>query len=391
MRISLYALLGIALTAAPAVAQQPPMPPKQVGVIELQMQKVPRIVTLPGRAVAGEEAAIRPRVSGMVTEILYIGGSPIAAGAPMFRIDATIYEADVIAAESEVAAAAAVLRQAQATLERARRLVGSGTTPVDVENAEAALEQALAREKAAKAALTLAEAQLGWTTVTSPIDGMASVAEVSVGDLVSAGQPEAMATVTRLDPIDVDMYEPSARILRVYDDIAAGRLQVHDKLKATLTLENGQTYSVGGTLLSPGFTVSTTTGAVDNRFRFENPDRRLLPGMFVRGQIEIGVAEAVLVSQSAATRDRTGQLTAWVVEDGKAVQRQLTDDGTYQNHWIVTAGVQPGDLLVADGFNGLMAGMEVVTVPVIYDDAGVVQTLPAPDAAGDAPAADQAE
>ena len=108
MRISLYALLGIALTAAPAVAQQPPMPPKQVGVIELQMQKVPRIVTLPGRAVAGEEAAIRPRVSGMVTEILYIGGSPIAAGAPMFRIDATIYEADVIAAESEVAAAAAV-------------------------------------------------------------------------------------------------------------------------------------------------------------------------------------------------------------------------------------------------------------------------------------------
>ena len=103
------------------------------------------------------------------------------------------------------------------------------------------------------------------------------------------------------------------------------------------------------------------------------------------------MAEAVLVSQSAATRDRTGQLTAWVVEDGKAVQRQLTDDGTYQNHWIVTAGVQPGDLLVADGFNGLMAGMEVVTVPVIYDDAGVVQTLPAPDAAGDAPAADQAE
>lgn len=80
MRISLYALLGIALTAAPAVAQQPPMPPKQVGVIELQMQKVPRIVTLPGRAVAGEEAAIRPRVSGMVTEIFISVVRPLPPG-----------------------------------------------------------------------------------------------------------------------------------------------------------------------------------------------------------------------------------------------------------------------------------------------------------------------
>ncbi len=381
-RSARFALIagGALLCCLPAAAQQQ-MPPKQVGVIEMRLQDVPRIVTLPGRAVAGEEAAIRPRVSGLVTEILYRGGMPITAGAPMFRIDATTYAAKVSSAEAEVASARAGAAEAASAYERTRRLQGSGTTLAQVETAKSQSEQAAARVKSAEASLAVARAELGWTTVTSPIEGMASVANVSVGDLVTANQADLLATVTRLDPIDVDMYEPSARILGVFDDIQAGRLQIHEQLRATLTLENGQTYAALGELLSPGFTVSTSTGAVDNRFRFENPERRLLPGMFVRGRIEMGVTQAFLVSQSAATRDRTGKLTAFVVEDGKTVQRVLTEDGTWEHSWIVTHGLQAGDLLVADGLLGLLAGMPVVTVPVDYDDKGVVRALPPAPAA----------
>lgn len=364
-------LAGSLLAASMAFAQQ--MPPKNVGVVEMQLQEVPRIVTLPGRAVAGEAAEIKPRVSGLVTEILYRAGTPLEAGAAMFRIDATTYESSVISAEADVASARSAAVQAAAAHERTSRLQGSGTTQAQAEAALSEKEQSEARLMGAEAALAIARAELGWTVITSPIDGMASVAAVSVGDLVSAGQADALATVTRLDPIDVDMYEPSARILGVFDDIQSGKLQLHDSLKATLTLENGQTYDAMGELLAPGFTVSASTGAVDNRFRFENPERRLLPGMFVRGQIEMGVTHAFLVSQSAATRDRTGKLTAWVVEDGKVVQRILTDDGTWQHSWIVTEGLQEGDLLVADGLSGLVAGMEVATVPVEYDANGVVR------------------
>lgn len=205
----------------------------------------------------------------------------------------------------------------------------------------------------------MAQAELDWITVTSPIDG---VAGVPVGDLVTAGQAEALATVTRLDPIEVDMYEPSARMLSVISDITEGRLQMNEKLRATLTLETGQTWEATGELLAPGFSVSTSTGAADTRFRFDNPRNLVLPGVFVRGQVELGTVRTFLVSQSATTRDRTGKLTAWVVEDGKAMRSELINDGTRQHHWIVTNGLEESDLLEVDGLTDLSEGAEVATV-----------------------------
>lgn len=385
---------GAAMVAAillPAVtwAQAPGgMPPKQVGVMPVARQDVPRIVTLPGRAVAVSDTAIRPRVGGIVTEILYRPGAAIEAGTPMFRIEDTTYQANLASAEAQVASARAQVTQARAAFDRTRQLLGSGTTQAQVEEAQATLDQAEAALQSAEAARTLAQADLDWTTVTSPIAGIASVAAASVGDLVTANQAEAMATVTQLDPIEVDMYEPSSRFLSVLDDITDGNLRLNDELAATLTLENGREYQAVGQLVAPGVTVSTSTGSIDTRFRFDNPDNLLLPGMFLRGQVELGVTSAILVSQSSATRDKVGTLTAWVVEDGKVSQRQLTEDGSYQQQWIVTEGLEDGDLLVVDGLSGLAEGMEVVTVPVTIDQTGVVRDQ-APD--GQAPAAEAAD
>ena len=380
------ALIGLWFLSLPAVAQQDQMPPPQVGVVTLEPQSVPRILTLPGRAVAESEAAIRPRVTGLVTEILYQPGTALEAGAPMFGIDPTTYEANLKSAQAQVTSAQAALTQARTSFGRTERLLGSGTTQAQVDESRANLEQSEAALQSAEAALTLAQSELDWTTVTSPIAGMASVAAVSVGDLVTAGQGEALATVTQLDPIDVDMYEPSARMLSLRDDIGDGRLQLNETLQATLTLETGETYAATGELVAPGFTVSTSTGAVDTRFRFDNPRRLILPGMFLRGQINLGTTDAFLVTQNAATRSKVGQLTAWVVRDGKATQVDLTDDGTWQNHWIVTGGLEPGDLLIVDNFAALSEGAEVTTVPVALDENGVVREQPAPEAAAEAAA-----
>lgn len=362
------------LLASSVVAQAPAgMPPKQVGVVEAQVQDVPRIVTLPGRAVAASSTAIRPRVSGIVTEILYEPGRFIAAGTPMFRIDDTTYEANAAAAAAQLSSAQAQVTEAQAAYTRTERLVGSGSTQAQVESARATLDQARAAVDSAQANLTLAQAQLGWTTVTSPLSGIASVSAASIGDLVTEGQADAMATVTQLDPIEVDMYEPSSRFLSVMDDITDGTLRLNEELNATLTLENGRVYQGQGSLVAPGVTVSTTTGSIDTRFRFDNPDNMILPGMFLRGQVDLGITQAILVSQSATSRDKLGKLTAWVVVDGKVSQRALTEEGTYEHQWIVTGGVEDGDMVVVDGLAGLSEGAEVVPVPVSFDDNGVVR------------------
>ncbi len=367
------------------------MPPKQVGVVQVTLQDVPRIVTLPGRAVAASDTAIRPRVGGIVTEILYKPGQPIEAGTPMFRIEDRTYQANLASAEAAVASARAQVTQAQSSFNRTRQLLGSGTTQAQVEEAQATLDQALASQQSAEAARTLAEADLEWTTVTSPISGIASVAEASVGDLVTAGQAEAMAAVTQLDPIEVDMYEPSSRFLSVLDDINDGNLRLNDELNATLTLENGREYQAVGELVAPGVTVSTSTGSIDTRFRFDNPDNLLLPGMFLRGQVELGTTQAILVSQSAASRDKIGVLSAWVVVDGKVEQRQLTEDGSFEHHWIVTGGLEDGETLVVDGLAGLVEGAEVMTVPVTFDENGVVRdTAPAAGSAPDGAPAPEA-
>lgn len=368
------ALASAILSITPALAQAPEgMPPKQVGVMEVATQDVPRVVTLPGRAVAVNETAIRPRVGGLVTEILYKPGTQLEAGAPMFRIEDTTYRANLASAEAQVASARAQVTQAQSAFNRTQQLLGSGTTQAQVEEAQATLDQATAALESAEAARTLAQSELDWTLVTSPIAGIASVSAASIGDLVSAGQADAMATVTQLDPIEVDMYEPSSRFLSVLDDINDGRLRLNDELAATLTLENGREYQAVGQLVAPGVTVSTSTGSIDTRFRFDNPENLLLPGMFLRGQVDLGVTSAILVTQSAAVRDKVGNLSAWVVEDGKVTQRQLTEDGSYRQQWIVTDGLEDGDMLVVDGAAGLVEGMEVVSVPVTVDDTGVVR------------------
>ena len=350
------AMVAAILSTSAAWAQAPEgMPPKQVGVMQVAVQDVPRIVTLPGRAVAVSETAIRPRVGGIVTEILYDPGAAIEAGTPMFRIEDTTYQANLASAEAQVASARAQVTQSQSSFDRTQQLLGSGTTQAQVEQAQAALDQATAALQSAEADLTLAQAELGWTTVTSPLSGIASVSAASVGDLVTAGQADAMATVTQLDPTrGRHVRTPRRASSACWTTSTTATSRLNDELAATLTLENGREYQAVGQLVAPGVTVSTSTGSIDTRFRFDNPDNLLLPGMFLRGQVDLGVTSAILVSQSSATRDKVGTLTAWVVEDGKISQR-AADRGRHLQH---LSGSSPtasrmARPLVVDGLTGL--------------------------------------
>ncbi|WP_425049681.1 efflux RND transporter periplasmic adaptor subunit [Psychromarinibacter sp. S121] len=391
------ALVTAAWAATPALAQMPGMGgPTQVGVIELEEARVPYSVTLPGRAVAFEETDIRPRVAGVISEIVYEPGTEVLVGDVLFRIEGDTFAADLAAAEATVASAEASVSAAETTLARYETLSGTGVTAETVENARVTLAQAEATLSSARAARDLAQLNLDRTEILSPIKGIADISNVSVGALVTANQTDALTTVTRINPIYVDVQESSRRIQLIRDRISAGTLAPGEELDVTLQLETGLSYEIPGSLVTGGTSVSTTTGTTIVRFQFDNPDQDILPGQFLRVDITLGDTPAILVPQRATSRAADGTLTAFVAVDGEAVERTLTETGVYQNAWIVTEGVADGDMLIVDGLTNLTAGAEVQTVPVTISADGVVSDLDTADASdgdadAEAPAADDAE
>ncbi|WP_245851635.1 efflux RND transporter periplasmic adaptor subunit [Monaibacterium marinum] len=375
----------------PSNAQPMGSGPVEVGVIEATLQAVPQVATLPGRAVAFQEVEVRPRVSGVIEEILYTPGQQLEVGDPLFQIDKSAYLAQEASALADVAIAQANLQVAQSAADRAEQLAGRGYTEAEVETARASLLEAQATLDANEAAVEYAQVELSWTTITSPIIGRADVSDVSVGDLVTSGQSDELTTIVRADPIYVDMVEASSRILSVRRGIDDGSLQQADNMQATLFLENGDVFRGVGQMVTPGNSVSTTTGSVTVRFQFENEHHVVIPGSFVRGEITVGSVQAFLVPQRAATRGNSGDLTVFIVgEDGTAEQVTLSDDGSYQNSWIVREGLSEGDRIIVDGLSSLQAGQDVLPVAAMIDEDGLVRDLADTDAAA-APSTDGEE
>ena len=363
---TLIAASTILILNAPAAwAQQVEQSARSVGVVTLKQQTVPMTVELPGRAVAFEQAEIRPRVDGIVMEKLYTPGTELKKGDPLFRLDDASYQATVAADEATVAQAKADLPVKQAAYDRAKKLEGSGYTTADVESARSDLAAAKATLQSAEAALKYARIQLGWAEISSPIDGVADVASVSIGDLVSGGQSDALTTVTTLDPMYVDMMGPVTDMLKFRRQVDSGTIRLGETLSAELMLEDGTTYSAAATMVTPSPSVSTSTGSVNVRFRFDNPDHIVLPGMFLRGTLALGTQEAYLVPQRAGEHGADGKLSVFVVgEDGKAQSLKLDTLGSYENSWIVREGVSEGAQLIVDGQKNLSAGAAVSPVAV---------------------------
>ena len=383
-------LICLVFAASVAAAQAPPggapgaaQGPTSVGTVTIQTVEVPYIRTLPGRAVAYETGEIRARVSGVVEEILYTAGDALNPGDPMFKIEDASYTAAFASAKAAVAGAEVQVNTTRATVDRYKTLQGNAVSKADLQAAEAAAASAEASYAAAKAALDVAQLDLDRTTVRSPIAGIAGIATVSVGALVTANQTDALATVTRLDPIYIDVSDSSAGMLRIRAQIDDGSLKLGSKVGVALVLEDGQTYDGQGTVVVLGNVVSATTGTFDLRVQFDNPKRIILPGQFLRVKLTLGTTSAKLVPQRATGRTSDGTLTVFVAKDGVAKKVALTSSGSQDNAWIITGGLEDGDLVIVDGLTNLRDGAAIKPVPVTIDADGVVHDA-APETAADA-------
>src|SRR5437016_8141927 len=361
-------LLAMALGAcsdAKTLAPAPQVP--EVSVVTVHRGSAPITTELPGRTSAYLVAKVRARVEGIVLKREFKEGGDVKAGQQLYQIDPAPYIAALNSAKASLQKAEANLASTTAQVERYKVLVAANAvSKQDYDNAVAAEGQAAADVATGKAAVEIAQINLGYTSVASPITGRIGTSLVTQGAYVQASAATLMATVQQTDPIYVDLSQASVEGLRLRRDVADGRLKLTgpDRAKVTLFLEDGTQYSEAGTLQFTDITVDQGTGSVTVRAIFPNPRSVLLPGMFVRARIEEGVDDnAMLVPQVGVTHDPTGQATALVVgPDNKVALHTLQLRGTSGNQWIVENGLDDGDRVIVAGLQKVQPGALVQAV-----------------------------
>jgi membrane fusion protein (multidrug efflux system) len=379
--LSATALAGCSDGKSNAGASGHAMPKAQVGVILVKPSTVPIVSEMTGRTSASMTAEVRPQIGGIVRERLFSEGGEVAQGAPLYRIDPASYETARASAQAALEKAKAELPAAVAKLERARGLHEKNVTSgQDLEDAIAAEAKARADVTAAEAQVAAADLDLSRTTVAAPISGLVGRSALTEGALVSANQADALTTIRRIDPINVDVGQSSTAFLKLRKAVTEGRVKPEQgAVKVKLKLEDGTVYPHEGTLQFSESDVDLSTGMFQVRASFPNPERTLLPGMFVRAVVEEGVSEgSILVPQRAVSRNVKGEPIALVVKDGKVEERILSVDGNVGNDWIVTDGIEAGDSLVVEGTMKARAGQEVTAVETSIDPATGLAVAQAP-------------
>ena len=351
---------GLALAACGRQQQQPQMPPASVGFITIAEQPVALTVELPGRTTPFAVSEIRPQISGIVQKRLFVEGSTVKQGQPLYQIDPAPYRAVYDSTR-------ATLASTKAKAERYQRLLTENAiAPQDADDARAAYLQAKAN---ADAALI----NLNYTRITAPITGRISASSVTEGALVTAQQATALATISTLDPIYVDVDQSSAELVALKRAIQAGNVNSNTQLTApvSLKLDDGSTYPLEGKLQMTDVTVDPATGAVRLRAIFPNSQNLLLPGLYVRATVNQGVdPHGILVPQNAVGHNQKGEPTVLVIDNKNVARLRLIKTGrAVGGDWQVLEGLKPGEKVITEGLAKAAPDMPVAPQP-----AGAPQT-----------------
>lgn len=368
-------------------AAQSQRPPAQAGFITVRPQPVELSSTVAGRVTAYQTAEIRPQVNGLIKERVFREGSEVKQGDVLYRIDPQSYQAEVTAAQASLQKAQAAETTAKASADRYRQLSQTNVvSQQERENAQSTYLQAQADVAVAQANLQTAQINLGYTTITAPISGQISTSTVNAGSLVTANQTTALATIRQIDPVYVDMSESAGNLLRFREQLEKGAVRLlvgpGKETKVNLTFADGSAYPGTGTINAADRFVSETTGTFSVRSTFSNPQRELLPGMYVRASVNVAVAEkGFLLPQRAVSRNNKGEATARFIKPDDTVEtRVITTSSDIGPNWLVSAGVADGDRLVVDGMQTVQDGQKVTPVAVEINEDGTAKTLAANEA-----------
>lgn len=343
-----------AKAAAPAV---------EVTVITTKASDVAMESLLSGRTNAYREAEVRPQVSGILMKRLFEEGAEVKEGQPLYQIDDATYKAALETAKAQLAEAQATLVQARADAKRSAELVKiKAVSEQSNDAAQAAKKTAEAAVLSGKAAVRTAQINLDYTKVRSPISGRISRSEVTEGALMQA-YTGLMTTVHQLDPIYVDVTQTSEDLMRIRREIANGTLKTNPdgSARVQLILSDGTTYEHEGKLTFTDAAVSESMGTVNLRAVFPNPERFLMPGMYVRAKLSEGVRpNSIQVDQQCVMRDNLGHAYVYVVtKDNKVEQRMVETLRTIGTSWVIGSGLSEGEKVIFEGMQRVRVGATV--------------------------------
>jgi membrane fusion protein (multidrug efflux system) len=359
-------LLPLLLAACSSDNQPPKRPEAEVGYVLLQSEAIPSTEVLNGRVVSTMTAEIRPQVTGIIQKRLFAEGAQVKAGDVLYQIDAATYQSTLDQATAALANAQAAVSAAKLKSERYDELLAiEGISKQDADDAKVTYLQALAAVEQSKAAVKLAKINLNYTTIKAPISGRIGISTITAGALVTANQTEALAVIRVLNPINVDLTQSSTELLRLKKAISAGTGAAGSKT-IQLILPDGSYYNQAGTLKFSEIAVDESTDMVTLRAEFANASQTLLPGMFVRAEIDQMVSNnAILAPQQAITRNPKGDATAMVLSRNNSVEERTVEaDKAIADKWVITSGLKPGDKIIVEGLNKIKVGDTVKPVDI---------------------------
>ena len=324
----------------------------KVDVVSLIPQTVTIKTELPARTVAFRQAEVRPQVNGIIQNRLFEEGADVKAGQQLYQIDEAPFQAALQMAKAELARARANIQSTKARAERFRGLIDNkAISQQDYDDAQAAYLQAQAEVSVAQANIQTAEINLRYTKVNAPIDGRTGRSNITEGALVTAQQESPLTTITQTDPIYVDISQASKEVLRLRRQLLSGRISEEDTVQVKLTLEDGSTYQHQGELQFSEVNVNEDTGSLVMRAKFPNPDGLLLPGMYVKTEINEGtMPDAILVPHKAVMFSREGTASVMLVNDDNIVeQRPIAVRHSIGHKWLVSDGLSGGEKVVVEG------------------------------------------
>ncbi len=330
------------------------MPAVPVSTMIVQKQLVDLQKLLPGRIVPFEVAELRPQVTGILNNRFFEEGALVKKGEPLYQIDPAPYQAAYNSAQANLMKTKANLQLAQVNAKRAATLIKSNTiSQQEYDNLMAQYAQAQAEVGVGQAALESVKINLDYTKVHAPISGRIGKSQLTTGALVTANQADAIARITQLDPIYVDLAMPMHDFKMLHS-----ALEKPNTIDLALFFENrDKAYKYKGKIQFTDITVSETTNSVLIRSLFPNPEQTLLPGLFVNAQLQLKAIEAILIPQKAVIHNPNGSASVWFINNKNiATLKPIGVNQTIGDQWLVSEGLTQGDKIILTGVQKLKPG-----------------------------------
>lgn len=344
------------------VSDQTQVSTAKITVISIQPQSINFSENLPARVHAFRTAEIRPQVGGIIEKVLFAQGSEVKAGQPLYKINSETFEADVNSNRAGLNKAEAEVNRLKIQLERYQQLLPSNAiSKQEVSNVEAQYRQAIADVAQMKALLARQNLNLQYATVRAPISGRIGKSFVTEGALVSQADSNTMATIQQIDRVYVDVKQSIGEYERLQAALQSGELSANNQKAVQILNSLGQPYNVTAKMLFEDINVDPETGDVTIRIEVTNPERKLLPGMYVRVNIErASVPQALLVPEQAIQRNMNGDPQVYVVNaKGGADVRSVELGQQYEQFYLITKGLKAGEKVVVEGIERIQPNQKL--------------------------------